>query len=225
MGENIGAAARAMANFGLKELRLVAPRDGWPNPKAKEMAAGGEAIIENAKLFPNFKAAMADINVAYATTARPRDMNKRVVSPNEAMKEVTHSSLKTALVFGPERTGIENEEITLCDTIITIPTSPKNPSLNLGQSMVLLGYEWMKVSAECGMVSTEKENNSAPKKEYFELFAHLEEYLDKSEYFRTENKKAIMWQNLRNMLIRGAWSEQEIRSFRGMLRSLWERSK
>ena len=228
MGENIGAVARAMSNFGLSELRIVAPRDGWPNPKAAEMAAGAESIISAAKIYDSFANSMADIHTAYATTARPRDMNKRVVTPEVAMQEICSSphTSKIALVFGPERTGIENEEITLCDSIITIPTSEQNRSLNLAQSSVIIGYEWIKASSDLGVLSAEEcAYNPAPKADMFGLFEQLEEYLDKSEYFRTENKKPIMWQNLKNMLLRGAWSEQEIRSFRGMLRSLWERSK
>ncbi len=230
MGENIGAVARAMSNFGLEELRIVAPRDSWPNPKAIEMAAGAESIINDAKIYPDFASSMVDIHVAYATTARPRDMNKRVVTVEEAMQEIySATSKKTALVFGPERTGLENEEITLCDSIITIPTSEKNRSLNIAQSSVIVGYEWFKASTELGVLSAEQNlqlstHNSAPKKDYFELFNHLEDYLDNADYFRTEGKKPIMWQNLKNMLLRGAWSEQEVRTFRGVLRSLWERN-
>jgi|CXWL01.1.fsa_nt_gi tRNA/rRNA methyltransferase len=234
MGENIGAVARAMSNFGLEELRIVAPRDGWPNPKATEMAAGAESIITNAKIYDNFASAMSDINSAYATTARPRDMNKRVVSPEIAMNEIYSSLMpnasclmpKIALVFGPERAGLENEEIILCDNIITIPTSEKNRSLNIAQSSVIIGYEWLKASSELKVLSSKKFSHSpAPMADMLGLFDQLEEYLDKSEYFRTINKKPIMWQNLKSMLLRGKWSEQEIRTFRGMLRSLWERSK
>lgn len=230
MGENIGAVARAMSNFGLEELRIVAPRDGWPNPKATEMAAGAESIIADAKIYDNFTDSMLDIHAAYATTARPRDMNKRAVSPEIAMREISAAlTPKVAIVFGPERTGLENEEITLCDSIISIPTSEKNRSLNLAQSSVIIGYEWLKVqqyqNTEIGKQKSENfGEHSAPKSDMLGLFEQLEEYLDKSEYFRTENKKPIMWQNLKNMLLRGAWSEQEIRTFRGVIRSLWERS-
>ena len=227
MGENIGAVARAMSNFGLPELRIVAPRDGWPNAKAAEMAAGAESIITTAKIYDNFTNSMADIHTAYATTARPRDMNKRVVTPKVAMQEIcaSPSTAKIALVFGPERTGIENEEIILCDSIITIPTSEENRSLNLAQSSVIIGYEWIKASTkEINHDSAIITQHIAPKSDMLALFDQLEEYLDKAEYFRTENKKPIMWQNLKNMLLRGAWSEQEVRTFRGMLRSLWERS-
>ncbi len=238
MGENIGAVARAMSNFGLSELRLVAPRDGWPNQRANDMAAGGLNIIENAKIYPDFASAMVDIHCAYATTARSRDMNKRTTSPSEAMAEILANNQqqatnnRTAIVFGAERTGMENEDVVLCDAIINIPTSAENPSLNLGQAAVIIGYEWAKASIEFGVLSVEKNTrlhstlqtpNSAPKGEYLGLFEQLENYLDQAEYFRTEQKKAIMWKNLRTMLLRGAWNEQEIRTMRGMLRALWER--
>lgn len=228
MGENIGAVARAMGNFGLSELRIVSPRDGWPNQKAIEMAAGAEAIITNARIYDDFINAMADINIAYATTARPRDMNKRVIEPAQAMQEIAgkYSHLNIALVFGPERAGIENEEITLCDSIITIPTDAKNRSLNLAQSSVIIGYEWQKVSSELGVPSAEESQQTpAAKSDIIGLFEQLESYLDKADYFRVGQKKPVMWQNLKNMLIRAHWSEQEIRTFRGMIRSLWERSK
>jgi tRNA/rRNA methyltransferase len=227
MGENIGAVARAMSNFGLEELRIVAPRDGWPNPKAVEMAAGAEYIITSAKIYPDFANTMADIHAAYATTARARDMNKKVVTAEAAMQEIISSptSSKMALVFGPERTGLGNEEITLCDSIITIPTSEKNRSLNIAQSSVIIGYEWLKARSESVPRAEKQDSNPAPKSDILALFDQLEEYLDKAQYFRTENKKPIMWQNLKNMLLRGGWSDQEVRTFRGVMRSLWERSK
>jgi tRNA/rRNA methyltransferase len=239
MGENIGAVARAMSNFGLEELRIIAPRDGWPNAKAGEMAAGAEYIINSAKIYADFTEAMADINIAYATTARPRDMNKCVVTPEIALREIAalyappsptiphreKEFLRAALVFGPERAGMENWEITLCDSIITIPTGEKNRSLNLSQSAVIIGYEWQKASAGGRVSSVEdKEIIPSPKSDMFGLFDQLETYLDQAEYFRVAQKKPVMWQNLKNMLLRGRWSEQEIRTFRGMLRSLWERS-
>lgn len=225
MGENIGAVARAMSNFGLSELRLVAPRDGWPNKKALDMASRGKDIVEAAKVYEDFRAAMADIKLAYATTARPRDMAKPVLAPDAAMRAVAAGSAsgKTAIVFGPERTGMENEELVLCDGIITIPTSDKNPSLNLAQSSVIVGYEWQKARGEQGIAAEKKTDETAPKEDFFELFSQLENYLDQTNYFRVASKKPLMWQNLRNMLLRGAWSAQEVRSFRGMLRALWEK--
>lgn len=226
MGENIGAVARAMSNFGLTEIRIVAPRDGWPNQKALEMAAGGKEIIESAKIYENFETATADITITYATTARPRDMIKRVISPSEAVQEIkARTYLKTALVFGPERTGLTNEDITLCNTIITIPTDEKNSSLNIAQSSVIMGYEWMKVGLEKISPNSTLRNinlNPAPKQDFIEISKQIEKYLDEASYFREPAKKKIMWQNIRNMLQRTMWSEQEIRTFRGMIRALWE---
>jgi tRNA/rRNA methyltransferase len=233
LGENIGAVARAMSNFGFSELRLVAPRDGWPNEKALHMASGAEIIIEKAKLFPDFRAAMADIQFAYATTARPRDMEKRTVTPDAAMKEMNGGE-KTALVFGPERTGLENDDIVLCDALITIPTAPEKTSLNLAQSMVIVGYEWFKQCSVVRVQSSEStptelrtpnSDHSAPKAQWQGLFNQLDAYLEDADYYRTPDKKPLMWQNMQNMFLRGQWSEQEIRTFRGMLRVLWEGRK
>lgn len=227
LGENIGAVARAMANFGFKELRLVAPRDGWPNEKARHMASGAENIIDAAKIFPDFNAAMADIHVAYATTARPRDMEKRTVAPDEAMQEIPNGK-RIAFVFGPERTGLENDHIVMCDALITIPTAPEKTSLNLAQSMVIIGYEWFK-SAKCLVPSAEKKellstghSALATKEDWNALFDQIDTYLEETDYYRVDHKKEIMWQNMRNMFLRGNWSEQEIRTFRGMLRVLYE---
>lgn len=223
MGENIGAVARAMSNFGLRELRLVAPRDGWPNPKATEMAAGAEAIINSAQTYPDFSSALADIQIMYATTARRRDMEKPIVTPDVAcveMKQHITSGIKVALVFGPERTGLENDEVMRAHTLITIPTAPENSSLNIAQSMVILGYEWFKTTApEIAQAITPP----APYAEMEGLFGQLESYLDEVNYFRIPDKKPTMWQNLQTMLLRGQFNSQEVRTLRGMLRSIWEK--
>lgn len=224
MGENIGAVARAMSNFGFNELRLVSPRDGWPNPKANEMAAGGIDIIKSAKIFAGFNDAIADIEVAYATTARPRDMEKPTTLPGATMQNIISDGHKAALIFGPERTGLENKHIALCDGLVTIPTSPENSSLNLGQSMVVMGYEWFKASNEQQATSNENEE-IATKSDWQGLFEQLEGYLDEVNYYRIPEKKPIMWQNLQTIFIRGKWNSQEVRSFRGVLRSIWERQR
>ena len=221
MGENIGAVARAMSNFGLSELRLAAPRDGWPNPKAVEMAAGAESIITNAKVYPDFRAATADIQLVFATTARSRDMEKRVVTPDVAMREIKEqSSLKTALVFGPERSGLENDEVAWCNTLITIPTG-ENASLNIAQSAVILGYEWLRQQGRQGV--TREPAEPAPRADMDGLFGQLESYLDSVEYFRVPQKKPVMWQNVQNMFLRAGLSAQEVRPMRGMLRAIWDR--
>lgn len=238
LGENIGAVARAMANFGLSELRLVAPRDGWPNQRAIEVSSGAGHIIEAAKLFPDFTSATADMQMLYATTARPRDMEKRVVTPQTAALETTSSPHRSAFIFGPERTGLENEEIAASDAIITIPTSTNHSSLNLAQSVVVMGYEYFQSSLRAQRSNPESEswiasspaaprndNKRATKAEWQGLFSQLEAYLDETNYYRVDHKKPIMWQNLQTMLLRGTWSTQELRSFRGMLRAIWERTR
>ncbi|MFO0390138.1 MAG: RNA methyltransferase [Alphaproteobacteria bacterium] len=252
MGENIGAVARAMANFGLTELRLVAPRDGWPNQRAWEVSSGAGHILDAAKLYADIPAALADIHTAYATTARGRDIAKRVVSPQEAVAEIYASNphpnllpkrekeltspsplqregwdegfIKTAILFGPERTGLENDDIALCDAFITIPTTPDYFSLNLAQAVVIFGYEWFKQGAEV----RDQGSSSAPsatKSEWTDLFNQLETYLDEAKFFRVAEKKEIMWNNIRNMLLRGRFSSQEISTLRGMLRVMWEGRK
>jgi len=223
MGENIGAVARAMSNFGLKELRLAAPRDGWPNPKALEMAAGAESIIQSAKVFPDFKAAMADIQIAYATTARSRDMEKRVVEPAEAMREMKAQvdGAQVALVFGPERSGLENDEVTWCDTLITIPTAPENSSLNIAQSMVILGYEWFRQADE--KLGAPTISDVATREELGGLLGQFESYLDEVNYWRVPEKKPTMWQNLQTMFLRASLNSQEVRTLRGVFRAIWER--
>lgn len=224
MGENIGAVARAMSNFGLSELRLVAPRDGWPNRRAMEMAAGAAPIIEAAKVFVTFDEALADVQHVYATTARPRDMEKLVLEPAEAMAKLTEQQqggYACALLFGPERTGLENEEVAGCDTLITIPTAPENSSLNLAQACVIIGYEWWRRQGQASPAKMLPE--AAPREDWQGLFSQLERYLDEVNYYRVADKKPIMWHNVMTMLLRAQWSGQEIRSLRGMLRAIWER--
>lgn len=221
--ENIGAAARAMSNFGLSELRLVAPREGWPHQRARETASGGEAVIDAAKAFPDFASATADIHLACATTARSRDMEKKVLAPPALVKALrTHKNKKIAFVFGPERTGLENEEIVLCDLLITIPTAPKHSSLNLAQSVAVLSYEWFMQNQKPSTV-LKTPQKIAPKGDWQGLFQQLEDYLDQTSYFRVAHKKPLMWQNLQNMLLRANLNPQEVRTLRGMIRALWEK--
>ncbi|NBO19271.1 MAG: RNA methyltransferase [Proteobacteria bacterium] len=226
LGENIGAVARAMSNFGLSELRLVSPRDGWPNKKAAEMAAGAAHIIEGVNVFKTFADSLAGIQHSYATTARPRDMEKTVLEPPAAMAQLVQQRADgwaSALVFGPERTGLENDEVSLCDTLITIPTSPQNSSLNLAQASVIVGYEWWK--AQGGTVDARQLPPPAPREEMMGLLGQLEEYLDTVDYYRVADKKPVMWQNVQTMMLRGQWSSQEVRSMRGLLRAIWEKRR
>ena len=233
MGENIGAVARAMANFGLSELRLVAPRDGWPNPQAEAMATNALPILQAAEIFPDVLSAMADITRAYATTARPREIEKRVVTPQEAMAEM--SGGKVALVFGPERTGLTNEDLSWCESIITIPTT-EHASLNLAQSVVVVGYEWYSALSRATPRDLLLEDSDpstrqrlaqdklqpAPLEQYDQLFRKLEGYLDAADFFKVAEKKPGMWINIKTMLLRGRWTSQEIRTLHGILRALAE---
>lgn len=216
MGENIGAVARAMSNFGLCELRIVAPRDGWPNEAAVAMASGAAPIIHAAQLYATVPEALADIQHAYATTARPRDVEKRVVTPKEAVCEIATSGEQVAFVFGPERTGLENDDLSWCRTIVTIPTA-ENASLNLAQSAVLMGYEWWQQAGKGLDVSP---SEAATTEQYEQFFTRLESSLDESDFFKVPAKKAGMMLNLKAMFLRAGHTEQELRTLHGILSAL-----
>lgn len=217
MGENIGAAARAMLNFGLHDLRLVAPRDGWPNAKAVKMSAHAKAIIEQAQIFDNLSAALADKQIAYAATARPRDLAIKIFSPVDAAEKLRQTpEFTSALVFGPENCGLNNEDIIACNAVVTIPTNPQNSSLNIAQSVVLLAYEWFKTAN----IAPEKVPEPATFSEIEGLFSHLDGELDKKGFYKTPDLKPMMQQNLRAMLARSGFTLQEVRTLRGAIRAL-----
>jgi tRNA/rRNA methyltransferase len=235
LGENIGTAARAMANFGLHELRLVAPRDGWPNEKAVTASSGAHWIVEGAKVFDDLPAALVDMNYVYATTARPRDMIKEVITPEQAghdMRARVARGEKVAILFGRERWGLSNEEVSLADVIVTAPVNPAFASINIAQAVLLMGYEWFKEHAvSLGQQTPElaaldgpglqtPDTRLATKEELYGFFDHLERELDEAGFFKTEKKKPTMRLNLRNMFVRAELTEQEIRSLRGMVSSL-----
>jgi len=224
LGENIGAAARVMANFGLNDLRLVSPRDGWPNPKALEMAAHAEHIVNKARIFPNFEQAVKDLKFLYATTARAREADKRVITQRQIKLYKN-----TGLVFGAERTGLTNEEISLCDELISIPVNPKYKSLNLAQAVAIICYELSlrggkaDASIQPGLLrSARNDRELASKAEISSMFKHLESELDKRGFFQEKTKRAGMVNNIRNFLTRAALNGQEVRTMRGIIRSLAE---
>lgn len=223
MGENIGAVARIMANFGFVELRLVAPRDGWPNPQAFAMAAGADDIIHNAKLFDSVANAVADLQYVSATSARPRDMVKPCFNTVEGITKVLdgHSAgIRTGLLFGPERTGLINDDLMLADAIITIPTNPQFPSLNLAQSVAVMLYQWA-VSAETVTFTPESPASPRATKQEVEHFLnHLEQVLDKAGHFKSADMKPKMLQNLQNPFIRAELTDQEVRTLWGVVASL-----
>lgn len=227
MGENIGAAARAMMNFGLRDLRLVAPRDGWPNPKAEEMAAHGETIIHNAKVYPTTRNAVADLHYVYASTARDRRMQKPQLTPAESAEDGVkriHDGQRIGILFGPERSGLTNEDIALAHAILTIPTDEKYASLNIAQSSVVIAYEWWVHKNTINTALSEPDGNKissfATGEEIHAFFDHLEQALDASYFFKLEEKKPRMWQNLRATFLRAGLSSQEVHTLRGVIAAL-----
>ena len=223
MGENIGAAARAMKNFGLSELRLIAPQVEWPNERAKVLASGAGDIIEGARLFADAPAALADFGLVLATTARARDVLREVLTPEEAaqrLRTASASGIRTAILFGGERAGLTNDEMSLCDAAITIPTA-EFPSLNLGQAVLLIGYEWLKSADQTPATRTRKTiAKPAERAELMGLFEHLERELDAAQFLFPPEKKETMVRNMRAMILRAGLSDQEVRTIRGMIVAL-----
>ena len=224
MGENIGAAARAMLNFGLDRMRVVAPRDGWPNPKAVSMASGAGRVLDHAGLFPDLDAALADCDRVYATTARGRELVKSVLTPEAAMAEaaaLTKSGGRVAVLFGPERAGLENDDIIRANAIVTVPVNPEFYSLNLAQCVLLLAYEWQRqrgAAAPDGMTV-----DLANQLEVARLGDHLEERLEAARFFFPPDKAPGMKRNLRNMLTRWGLTRAEVQTLHGILRQLSRR--
>lgn len=224
MGENIGAAARAMLNFGLTRMRIVDPRDGWPNPKAAAMASGAGRVLDNAGLFPDVAASVRDCDFVFATTARSRELVKPVVTPERAMemtRAMAAEGKRVGILFGPERAGLENEDVAHANAIVTVPVNPDFPSLNLGQCALLMGYEWQRQTAEIvpevmGLARTEL----ARKIDVEKLADHFEERLEAAGFFYPEDKAANMRLNLRNMWSRLNLTRAEVQTFHGMLRQI-----
>ncbi len=227
MGENIGAAARAMLNFGLTRMRLVAPRDGWPNPAAVAMASGAGRVLDAARLCADLAGALGDCHHVYATTARPRGLTKRILTPAEAMKEAHARQTRgerVALMFGPERAGLENADIARADTIVTVPVNPDFPSLNLAQSVLLLAYEWSRGGAGPAPAIPRGERDlPAPRSELEHLADHYERRLEEAGFFFPETKAAGMKLTLRNMWSRMGLTSSDIRMLHGILRQLSRR--
>lgn len=235
LGENIGTAARAMANFGLHEMRIVEPRDGWPNKKAFTASSGAHWILEGARVFETLPQAMADMNFVLATTARPRGMAKDVITPVQAgdeMRKRIGRGERVAMLFGRERWGLSNDEISLADAIVTAPVNPAFASINIAQAVLLMGYEWYREQApSLGQATPELPALDGPglqtpgtrpatKDELHGFLEHLERELDAAGFFKTEEKKPGMLRNIRNLYARAALTEQEVRSLRGMISSL-----
>lgn len=234
LGENIGAAARAMANFGLRELRLVKPRDGWPNEAARASAALAVTIVDNAIVYPSLSDAIADLHYLAATTARSRFLAKPVLAPDGAAAEMfvqQAAGLKCGVLFGKERTGLENSDIARADVIVTAPVDPGFASLNLAQSVLLFAYEWRKLvdplslgralpDAPQGAGQRFKASRPAERQELLGLFEHLERELDACGFLFPPEKRETMVNNIRTMFTRMAPTEQEVRTLRGIVANL-----
>ena len=222
MPENIGGAARAMWNFGLERLRLVAPREGWPNPKAVAMASGAGRLLDHARHFETTAEAVADLTHLYATTARPRGMTKRVIAPEEAaaeMRERIAAGERVGVLFGRERTGLETADIVRANTIVTVPVNPDFPSLNLAQCVLLLGYEWRKQGGEPTR-AVAPDTSAASHEKVVGMLSHLVEELDSVRFFFPEAKRETMLANLRSLFHRAPLTDQDVRTLRGVIRAL-----
>lgn len=225
LGENIGMVARAMANFGLSELRLVKPRDGWPNESARATASRADHVIDAVAVFDTLAEAVADLSYVAATTARPRDNFKPVIGPVEAgraLRTRSKAHQRTGILFGRERFGLFNEEIALADEIVTFPVNAEFSSLNIAQAVLLMSYEWMKsgLANETDTNFRGPDNPPAPKQHLQGLFDHLEAALDTRGYFRPAAKKPKMVDNLRAVLTRPGFAEAELKVLRGIVASL-----
>jgi tRNA/rRNA methyltransferase len=217
--------ARAMLNCALSDLRLVRPRDGWPNPKAFAAASGAGAILEGARLFDTVPDSIADLHRVYATTARPRDMVVEVETPENAAVRIRADAdlgIKTGILFGPESRGMENDDIVLADTVLTVPLNPGFSSLNLAQAVFAVGYCWYRLgeTVQTRQRIRPKEPKPANKKELLELFEHLERELDAKGFLRNLEKRPSMIRNLRNIFQRAHLTHQEVRTLRGVITSL-----
>jgi tRNA/rRNA methyltransferase len=228
LAENIGTAARAMANFGLSDLRVVRPRDEWPNERARA-AASGAGVVDLVRIFPTLEAAIADLAFVYATTAREREIPKEVHGPRDTAKRLRARSPTgegTGVLFGRERTGLTNDEVSLADAILTLPVDPSFASVNVAQAVLLVAYEWRMAglrSEAAGLPFAGPSDPPAVKAELIALFDHLETALDAAGFFRPAEKRPHMMLGLRAMLQRAGLTGQEVRTLRGVIAALERR--
>ncbi|HJN23509.1 MAG TPA: RNA methyltransferase [Rhodospirillales bacterium] len=225
LGENIGMAARAMLNCALFDLRLVRPRDGWPNEKAVSAACGADAVLERLRLHETAADAVADLQRVYAATARPRDMTKEVVTPRQAasdMRRLTAAGVRCGILFGAEAKGLDNDDVALADAVLTVPLNPGFSSLNLANAVFTIGYEWFQGAdrTAAATLSLPKETRPANKAEMLAFFEHMEKELDACGFLRVKEKRPVMVRNLRNLFQRARLSEQEVRTLRGVISGL-----
>lgn len=221
MGENIGAAARAMLNFGIAGMRLVAPRDGWPNPRAGAMASGAAEVIDGARVFDTVAEAIADCDYVVATTARQRGLFLPVMTPVEAagsLREQATGGRRTAILFGAEKAGLETHEAAHANALVTIPVNPAFPSLNLAQAVLLLSYEWSQAGSAEKLFASPYDEAPANRGDLEGMLGHFFGALDRAGYFWPEAKRPVLEQNLRTMFSNASLTASELRVFRGVIR-------
>ena len=219
LAENIGKAARAMLNFGLTEMRLVSPRDGWPNPLAGPAASGADEVIANAQVFETTAAAVADCAHVHATTVRKRGVTKPVLTPEQAADAIQTEPGRSAILFGPERSGLETEDVALARTILTVPINPEFGSLNLAQAVILVAYEWSKNQALAQPPEVPLDP-PAPQGELDGMIEQLDDMLVASGFFYPPDRTVTTRRTLRTLLTKPGWSTQEVRTMRGVLSAL-----
>ena len=224
LGQNIGKAARAMLNFGLTELRLVAPRDGWPNPEAGPAASGADAVLADAKLFATVADAVADCTAVFASTVRRRELVLPVVGPAEMAAQIHAQAGRTAILFGPERSGLETEDVALAGTIVTVPINPNFGSLNLAQAVILLAYEWSR-GRPLEQPTMKDAEGPAPQFEVDGLIGQVDSALEASGYYFPPDRARVTRLTMRTLLTKPGWSSREVRALRGMIRSIAKGSK
>jgi tRNA/rRNA methyltransferase len=219
LGQNIGKAARAMLNFGLTEMRLVAPRDGWPNPDAGPAASGADIVLERAQVYGTVAEAIANCSAVFAATVRRRGLVMPVIGPEEMADRIGASTERSAILFGPERSGLETEEVALANAIVTVPINPEFASLNLAQAVILLAYEWSKRSALAQPTAKELEP-PAPHGELDGLIAQLDEQLEAKGYFHPPSRTQATKNTIRTIFTKAGWSSREVKAIRGIVRAL-----
>ena len=219
LGQNIGKAARAMLNFGLTEMRLVSPRDGWPNPDAGPSASGADIVLEQAQVFDSVEAAIADCAQVFASTVRRRDLTMPVLGPEEMATQIAGASEKSAILFGPERSGLETEDVALANAIVTVPINPDFGSLNLAQAVILLAYEWSRQSTLAQPPAKELEA-PAQHGEIEGLIGQLDEELVAKGYFHPPSRTQATRNTIRTIFTKTGWSSREVKAVRGIIRAL-----
>ena len=219
LGQNVGKAARAMLNFGLTEMRLVAPRDGWPNPEAGPAASGADIVLEQAKLFDTTEEAIADCSLVFASTVRRRDLVMPVLGPEQMAEEIAGSTERSAILFGAERSGLETDEVALANAIVTVPINPEFGSLNLAQAVILLAYEWSRRS-ELSQPTAKQGEPPAPHGELEGLIEQLNGELDAKGYFHPPSRTQATKNTLRTIFTKTGWSSREVKAIRGVIRTL-----